>query len=88
VLRYSSIRIAMVLPCTLTRLHKSSDVSFAGAMAKMEKTNKNWGKEEEQEVMRGSTRHLYSAPQGGPDWSLSPSNDMYHGKPAHSLALA
>jgi hypothetical protein len=49
VLRYSSIRIAMVFPCALTRLHRSTDVSFAGAITKMGKMNESRGKTREDE---------------------------------------
>ena len=48
------MRIAMVFPCELTRLHRSSDVSFVGAMMKKAKTNENLGKQrDEREGQRG-----------------------------------
>lgn len=58
-LRYSSMRIAMVLPCALTRLHSSTEVSFAGAITKTVKKTKSG--EYEGKRTSGSTRLLYSA---------------------------
>ena len=42
------MRIAMVFPCALTRLHRSTDVSFAGAMTKMVTMNECWGNQRDQ----------------------------------------
>lgn len=83
------MRIAIVFPCALMRLHRSSEVSFTGAMAESERKERRLRKEETQSSGRvnESSLHTESALPSGPDSTPSPSKNRHHGKLTHSLAL-